>query len=40
MDEMSVNSRVMWTERSRVVCTTQSRLGVDHETNPEPVMER
>src|SRR6478736_1279573 len=27
--EAVVNSRVMWTERCRVVCTTQSRLGVD-----------
>jgi hypothetical protein len=35
-----VNSRVMWTSRCRVVCTTQSRLGVDHEANPEPVMVR
>jgi hypothetical protein len=35
-----VNSRVMWTSRCRVVCTTQSRLGIDHEANPEPVMVR
>jgi len=35
-----VNSRVMWTSRCRVVCTIQSRLGVDHEANPEPVLVR
>lgn len=40
MIDEGVNSRVKWTRRCRVVCTTQGRPGVDHEANPEPVVVR